>query len=222
MVSYIIMTLLGAALIIFGIKKSKLILIGGALLAAVGLFLVICTIILAYSVSHSEPNPRFDINSEYNEVSENTDEDGKKNGVNTENDNPDNDAESNYTDNNAYSGETGGIEGADWRSWRSYSEDYVISTDVTVCLSGFSDGSGFAVYDSRTGDRVGSLVIKNTAGDTENAGSNAEIKCEDTDGDGIKELGIVLSSDRTVWFRYTGDVWTEGSSGGCFSQIDIK
>lgn len=89
-------------------------------------------------------------------------------------------------------------------------------------MSGFSDGSGFAVYDSRNGDRVGSLVIKNSAGDIENVGANAEIRCEDTDGDGIKELGIVMSQDRTVWFRYTGNVWTEGSGGGWFSQIDVK
>ena len=60
MLCYIIMTVLGACLIAYGVKKSKIILIGGALLAAAGLFLVICTILLAYSVSHSEPNPAFD------------------------------------------------------------------------------------------------------------------------------------------------------------------
>lgn len=60
MICYIAMTLLGAALVVFGRKKSKIVLIAGAVLAAVGLFLVICTAILAYSVSHSEPNPKFE------------------------------------------------------------------------------------------------------------------------------------------------------------------
>lgn len=93
MVCYIFMTLLGAALIIFGIKKSKLILIGGALLAAVGLFLVICTIILAYSVSHSEPNPKFDPNIEHNEIIDITENDDEKNGLNIENGKTDNDTD---------------------------------------------------------------------------------------------------------------------------------
>ena len=55
MVCYIIMTILGICLIVYGIKKSKLILIGGTLLAAVGLFLVICTIILLWGIRNQEP-----------------------------------------------------------------------------------------------------------------------------------------------------------------------
>ena len=54
------MTILGIALIIYGLKKSKILLVGGIVLTAVGLFLIICTIILASAVRNSEPNPKFD------------------------------------------------------------------------------------------------------------------------------------------------------------------
>ena len=60
MICYILMMVLGVPLIIYGVKKSKLIMIAGILLAAVGLFLTICAAILAYSVSHSEPNPKYE------------------------------------------------------------------------------------------------------------------------------------------------------------------
>ena len=52
-ICYILMMVLGTVLIIYGIKKSKLILIGGALLVTAGLFLIICTIILASAVRNS-------------------------------------------------------------------------------------------------------------------------------------------------------------------------
>ena len=44
------------------------------------------------------------------------------------------------------------------------------------------------------------------------------IVCEDTDGDGINELGITIS-DETVYFKYTGEPWIEGQGGGCFERI---
>ncbi|MCR5323460.1 MAG: hypothetical protein K6E85_09345 [Lachnospiraceae bacterium] len=220
MVSYIVMTILGTALIVYGVKKSKLIMVGGILMAAVGLFLVICTIILASAVRNSEPNPKF--------------EDDIENGLNSSdpvdagiyedeiNDNDFDDTDENggyYVDGGGFLGENGGSEGADWRTWRSYSEDYVISDDVTVCLSRFGDGSGFAVYDSSNGNRIGSLVVEDASGGVKTVEAGAEIKQEDIDGDGLKELGIVMPEDNTVWFHYTDGVWTEGGGGGCFKLI---
>ena len=196
-VCYIIMTILGAALIVYGIKKSKLIMVGGILLAGVGLFLVVCTIILASAVRNSEPNPKFD---------------NEENGYiigSSEND-------------ETYINTAGNEAGADWRTWRSYSNDYVISKDVTVCLSYFDDGSGFAVYNSSNGDRIGSLVVRDASGNKENVSPDTVIKCEDTNSDGVSELGVVISPERTVWFKYTGEAWKEGVGGGCFLQTEEK
>ena len=76
-VCYIVMVILGIIVIRFSIKNSKLLVVAGALLAAAGLFLLVCTVILAWAVSHSEPNPKFEDNTEfdYGEVYETTDGD---------------------------------------------------------------------------------------------------------------------------------------------------
>ncbi len=176
MVYYIIMTILGVLMVWFGIKRNKFVVTAGALLATAGLFLVICTIILAYSVSHSEPK----ISPDY----ENT-----------------NDIyEGSVTD--ISDSEDGELVGADWRTWRSYTADYVISDSLTICMAPYDDKMGFAVYDSKNGDRIGSLAVKN-------AGYDTEISCEDIDGDGVKELGFAESADKTVWYSYDGGSWNK-------------
>ena len=109
----------------------------------------------------------------------------------------------------------GGTSGADWRTWRSYSSDYVISDDVTVCMSPFDDRSGYAVYDSTIGDRIGSLTGIEITG-------NDNFVTEDLDGDGINELGVIISgssSSAAVYYRYTGEAWEEGTGGGCFEPV---
>ncbi len=191
-VCYIVMIILGAVLIKFAIKKSVIIMVAGALLAAGGLFLVVCTIILASAVRNSEPNPKFDNDGEFNygEVYEVTDD-----GDGSESD-----------------GET---VGSDWRTWRSYSADYAIGNGSSICLSPFDDGSGYAVYDSSDGSRVGSVILD--AG--QKVTSDTGIKCEDIDGDGLNEIGIALSEDDIAWYHYTDNVWKEGEGGGCLARF---
>lgn len=186
------MIILGAVLIKFAIKKSVIIMVAGALLAAGGLFLVVCTIILASAVRNSEPNPKFDNDGEFNygEVYEVTDD-----GDGSESD-----------------GET---VGSDWRTWRSYSADYAIGNGSSICLSPFDDGSGYAVYDSSDGSRVGSVILD--AG--QKVTSDTGIKCEDIDGDGLNEIGIALSEDDIAWYHYTDNVWKEGEGGGCLARF---
>ena len=191
-VCYIVMIILGAVLIKFAIKKSVIIMVAGALLAAGGLFLVVCTIILASAVRNSEPNPKFDNDGEFNygEVYEVTDD-----GDGSESD-----------------GET---VGSDWRTWRSYSADYAIGNGSSICLSPFDDGSGYAVYDSSDGSRVGSVILD--AG--KKVTSDTGIRCEDIDGDGLNEIGIALSEDDIAWYHYTDNVWKEGEGGGCLARF---
>ncbi len=104
-----------------------------------------------------------------------------------------------------------GVVGADWRTQRSYTEDYRIGEALTVCLSPLDGGGGYAVYDSGTGARIGTLAADGVG--------QGEILCEDLDGDGTAELGIAVSGE-TVWFGYTGEPWIEGTGGGCFERIE--
>lgn len=101
-------------------------------------------------------------------------------------------------------------DGGDWHTWRSYTDDYVVKDDLSVTLSPLDGGKGYAVYDASTGERIGTLS---------DGGGEEEILSEDIDGDGICELGIVLP-ETTVWYRYTGSPWVEGTGGGCFERVE--
>ena len=70
----------------------------------------------------------------------------------------------------------------------------------------FGDGSGYAVYDSETGDRLGSLVVIGITG-------QEDFVTNDLDGDGINELGVVFPAG-IEYFRYTGEPWIDGEGGG--------
>jgi len=100
-------------------------------------------------------------------------------------------------------------DGGDWRTWRSYTGDYAVTEDLSVTLSPLDSGKGYAVYDAVTGERIGTLL---------DGTGQEEILCEDIDGDGVCELGIALSNG-TVWYRYTGSPWVEGTGGGCFERV---
>lgn len=221
MVCYIIMTILGICLIVYGIKKSKVILVGGALLAAVGLFLVVCTIILLWGIRNQEPIDYDISDDDQNGVIILYDEEDDETGSGLKNADEE---VLQYREGDVGGTDGGGIDGestgADWRTWRSYSEDYVIGDGISVCLAGFEDRSGYAVYDSKNGDRVGSLVVKDASGNSVLLNFDTVVKCEDIDGDGLNELGVEVSPGETVWFHYTDEVWKEGIGGGCFKQIN--
>ena len=101
-------------------------------------------------------------------------------------------------------------DGGDWHTWRSYTRDYSVKDDLSVTLSPLDGGKGYAVYNASTGERIGTLL---------DGTGQEEILCEDIDGDGVCELGIALSSG-TVWYRYTGSPWVEGTGGGGFERVE--
>jgi len=104
----------------------------------------------------------------------------------------------------------------DWRTWRSYSEDYKISDSLTVCVSLFDDCTGYAVYDSADGTRIASLV-----NDTEADIDLWEIRVKDINGDGVNELGIALTNGETIWFAYSdSEIWSEDNTAGCFERTN--
>ena len=103
------------------------------------------------------------------------------------------------------------VDGEDWRTYRSYTSDYQIKSDLTVCLSPLDEGNGYAVYDSRDGSRIGSLVAE--------LNGDEMILCADYDDDGIFELGFGGTPSGDIWFRYVDKTWDEG---GCFEEYDFS
>ena len=198
MLSYIALTVIGLAALIIGIilmirrKKAAGITLTvlGALAFLAGTLLTVCAFILVDFIHNQpvkEPPVAGSVTSETETAVDLPDEEPN--------------------DNNA---------GGDWRSWRSYSDEYIITDELTVCLSLFDDSTGYAVYDCSDGSRIASLV-----NDTEIAVDPWNITSEDIDGDGVNELGIVLTDGETLWYRYIeGEMWSESNTGGCFEQVD--
>ena len=205
MLGYIILAVVGIIILVIGIflivrKDNKpvgiILTVIGIIISFGGIFLTVCTIILVDFI-HSQPvkeppapvQTQLTAASEAAELYDTADTDG------------------NYL--------SDGESGSDWRTWRSYSDDYTVTDGLTVCVSLFDDGTGYAVYDSADGQRIASLV--------NDSGTDMEqwkISAADTDGDGVNEIGIVLTNGETLWFGYkAGEIWSEDNTSGCFERI---
>lgn len=102
--------------------------------------------------------------------------------------------------------DVGGEDGADWRTRRSYTDDFAIGGGFSVCFSALDDGSGYAAYDSSNGDRVGTLTVDGVTG-------NDDIVVEDINGDGFADIGVTIGPE-TSWFAYVDKAWVDGVGGG--------
>ncbi len=110
--------------------------------------------------------------------------------------------------------------GDDWRTYRAYSEDLYLDDTGTLifCLSLLDNKNGYAVYDSASGARAGSLLWE----PGKEAGDMSGIQLKDLDNDGIKEIGISITDGQILWYHYRKeleDTWPENKSG-CFEKAD--
>ncbi len=88
--------------------------------------------------------------------------------------------------------------GGDWRTFRSYSGDYYISDRYTVCFSMFDDQTGFGVYDSESGSRIGSIIVPEGM-----VVSSWDIEIGDIDGNGTNDVSVpvdISGTAGTIWF----------------------
>ena len=110
------------------------------------------------------------------------------------------------------------IAGADWRTWRAYSEYYTLTDEWLVTLSPLDEHNGYAAYDANTGTRIGSLVLPDrTLDDVLFDG----VIIEDHSGDGVNDIGITLVDDEVMWFSFIPDdigSWPENTMG-CFAYL---
>ena len=112
------------------------------------------------------------------------------------------------------------IAGDDWRTFRAYSEDLHLDDAGTLifCLSPLDSKNGYAVYDSASGAREGSLLWE----PEKEADDMSKIQLKDLDNDGIKEIGISMTDGQVLWYHYREELkgaWPE-NKGGCFEKID--
>ena len=180
-----------------GQKKWRILIAVGIVPVLVSVFLFICTFLLLYGIQVQEPVAGPTENGKI--IVENIDEE------------PDLEPEPGPdSDPN--------IPGSDWRTYRAYSEDLRLDdTGMPIfCLSPLDNKNGYAVYDSTSGARVGTLLW----GAEKEADWQAEVQLKDLDNDGIKEIGILMTDGEILWYHYRKDLedtWPENKSG-CFEE----
>lgn len=106
------------------------------------------------------------------------------------------------------------VVGGDWRTWRGYSADYVITDELTVCLSELDNGSGYGVYDCADGGRIASLL----APDGTEGFFDRDVVSADRDGDGSNDLGVELADGSVLWYCFDAEglgTWPDDTDG-CF------
>ena len=112
------------------------------------------------------------------------------------------------------------VDGEDWRTWRSYSEDLRIAEAFFVCLSVNDEETGYAVYDAADGERIGTLFAPKTLRNEFFAG---EILCEDVNQDTLNEIGIAVGDGEVLWYCYDGvlnGTWPDNPEGAFYRISD--
>lgn len=178
-----------------GQKKWRILTVVGIVPVLVSVFLFICTFLLLYGIHAQEPVAGPTENGKI--IVENTDAEPEPE--------PGPDSDPN-------------IPGSEWRAYRAYSEDLRLDDTgiLTFCLSLLDNKNGYAVYDSASGARVGTLLW----GSEKEADCSAEVRLKDLDNDGIKEIGVPMIDGELLWYHYRRDLedtWPENKSG-CFEK----
>lgn len=201
----IVILLLGIGFMAAGITQSKktgqkkwhILTAVGIVPVLVSVFLFICTFLLLYGIQAQKPVAGPTENGKI--IVENTDAGPDLEPEPGPDSNPD-------------------LSGSDWRTYRAYSDDLRLDDTgtLTFCLSPLDNKNGYAVYDSASGARVGTLLWETeTAADWQ-----AEVQLKDLDNDGIKEIGIPMTDGKILWYHYRKDLedtWP-GNKGGCFEK----
>ena len=178
-----------------GQKKWRILMIIGIIPVLVSVFLLVCTFWLLYGIQVQEPVAGPTENGKI--ITENTDAEPEPG-----------------------SGSDSNIPGSDWRTYRAYSEDLHLDDKgaLIFCLSPLDNKNGYAVYDSASGAREGSLLWE----PEKEADDMSKIQLKDLDNDGIKEIGISMTDGQVLWYHYREELkctWPE-NKGGCFEKID--
>lgn len=201
----IVILLLGIGFMAAGITQSKkagqkkwhILTVVGIVPVLVSVFFFICTFLLLYGIQAQEPVAGPTENGKI--IVENIDEEPDL----EPEPGPDSDPD---------------LIGSDWRTYRAYSEDLCLDDTgvLTFCLSPLDNKNGYAVYDSASGARVGTLLWE-----TETAADwSVEVQLKDLDNDGIKEIGVPMTDGEVLWYHYRKDLedtWPENKSG-CFEK----
>lgn len=94
-------------------------------------------------------------------------------------------------------------DGKDWRTWRSYGDQYVLSNEMTVSFSSLDSRNGYAAYDMSYGGRIGTLMLPEPLIFDDIGDCVFEI--EDYNGDGLTDVGIKTNDGTVIRYLFVPD-----------------
>ncbi len=112
--------------------------------------------------------------------------------------------------------ESPALANANWREQKTYSQDYQLNDGTSVCVSMLDDLSGYAVYNTENGERIGTLAWPN---DQISVGE-WELKIADVNGDKSNDIGVITQNSTVIWYKYSPNKeYSKENPNGCFEII---
>lgn len=86
-----------------------------------------------------------------------------------------------------------------WREQKTYSQDYQLNEETSICISTLDDLSGYAVYNTENGERIGTLACPNY----QIGAGEQELKIADVNGDKSNDIGVIMQNSTVIWYKYS-------------------
>ena len=104
-----------------------------------------------------------------------------------------------------------------WREQKTYSQDYQLNEETSICISTLDDLSGYAVYNTENGERIGTLACPNY----QIGAGEQELKIADVNGDKSNDIGVIMQNSTVIWYKYSPNKgYSKDNPNGRFEAID--
>ena len=103
-----------------------------------------------------------------------------------------------------------------WREQKTYSQDYQLNEETSICVSMLDDLSGYAVYNTENGERIGTLACPNY----QIGAGEQELKIADVNGDKSNDIGVIMQNSTVIWYKYSPNKeYSKDNPNGRFEAI---
>lgn len=112
--------------------------------------------------------------------------------------------------------ESPALANTNWREQKTYSQDYQLNEDTSICVSMLDDLGGYAVYNTENGERIGTLAWPNY----QIGVGEWELKIADVNGDKSNDIGVIMQNSTVIWYKYSPNKeYGKDNPNGCFEAI---
>ena len=112
--------------------------------------------------------------------------------------------------------ESPALANTNWREQKTYSQDYQLNEDTSICVSMLDDLGGYAVYNTENGERIGTLAWPNY----QIGVGEWELKIADVNGDKSNDIGVIMQNSTVIWYKYSPNKeYSKDNPNGRFEAI---